>query len=62
MAANSPLTGGPMLAHEGSNTMWHVTTVVAPARGLAAVAASNDHGRGGGATQGLAARLIRPEG
>ncbi len=51
-----------MLAHEGSNTMWHVTTVVAPARGLAAVAASNDHGRGGGATQGLAARLIRPEG
>lgn len=59
VAANSPLTGGPMLAHEGSNTMWHVTTIVAPARGLAAVAASNDHGRGGPATRGLAARLIR---
>lgn len=62
VAANSPLTGGPMLAHEGSNTLWHVTTIVAPARGLAAVAASNDHGRGGPATQGLAMRLIRPEG
>jgi D-alanyl-D-alanine carboxypeptidase len=61
VAANSPLTGGPMLAHEGSNTMWHVTTISAPARGLAAVAASNDHGRGGPATQGLAVRLIRPE-
>lgn len=61
VAANSPLTGGPMLAHEGSNTLWHVTTIVAPARGLAAVAASNDHGRGGPATQGLALRLIRPE-
>ncbi|MFN3816313.1 serine hydrolase domain-containing protein [Brevundimonas sp.] len=61
VAANSPLTGGPMLAHEGSNTLWHVTTIIAPARGLAAVAASNDHGRGGAATQGLAARLIRPE-
>ena len=61
VAANSPLTGGPMLAHEGSNTRWHVTTIVAPARGLAAVAASNDHGRGGPATQGLAFRLIRPE-
>jgi D-alanyl-D-alanine carboxypeptidase len=61
VAANSPLTGGPMLAHEGSNTLWHVTTIVAPARGLAAVAASNDHGRGGPATQGLAMRLIRPQ-
>ena len=62
VAGNSPVTGGPMLAHEGSNTMWHVTTIIAPARGLAAVAASNDHGRGGPATQGLAFRLIRPEG
>ncbi|MFN4295946.1 MAG: serine hydrolase domain-containing protein [Brevundimonas sp.] len=60
VSADSPLTGGPMLAHEGSNTLWHVTTIIAPARGLAAVAASNDHGRGGPATQGLAARLIRP--
>lgn len=61
VAANSPLTGGPMLAHEGSNTLWHVTAIVAPARGLAAVAASNDHGRGGAATRGLAGRLIRPD-
>jgi D-alanyl-D-alanine carboxypeptidase len=61
VATNSPLTGGPMLAHEGSNTMWHVTTIVAPARGVAVVGASNDHTRGGPATQGLAVSLIRPE-
>lgn len=59
--ADSPLTGGSMLAHEGSNTLWHMTAIVAPERGLAAVAASNDHTRGGPATQRLAAALIRPE-
>lgn len=58
--ADSPLTGGAMLAHEGSNTLWHMTAIVAPERGLVAVAASNDHTRGGPATQRLAAALIRP--
>lgn len=60
VATNSPLTGGPMLAHEGSNTMWHVTTIVAPARGMAVVGVSNDHTRGGPATRRLAAALVRP--
>lgn len=57
--ANSPLTGGRMLAHEGSNTLWHMTALLAPDRGLAVVAASNDHTRGGPATQRLAAALMR---
>ncbi len=32
---------GPRLGHEGSNTMWHATAMVAPARGVALVAVSN---------------------
>lgn len=59
--ASSPLTGGAMLAHEGSNTLWHVTAIAAPERGVAVVAASNDHTRGGPATQRLAAALMRGE-
>lgn len=39
--ASQPWTRGPGLAHEGSNTMWHVLAVVAPARGLAIVTACN---------------------
>ena len=61
VAANSPLTGGPLLAHEGSNTLWHMTAIVAPARGRAVIAASNDHTNGGPATQRLAAALMRGE-
>lgn len=32
---------GPVLAHEGSNTMWHMVALVAPARGVAFLTASN---------------------
>lgn len=32
---------GPRLGHEGSNTMWHATAMVAPARGVALVSVSN---------------------
>ena len=61
VAVNSSLAGGPMLAHEGSNTLWHMTAIVAPARGRAVVAASNDHTNGESATQRLAVALMRGE-
>lgn len=32
---------GPQLAHEGSNTMWHMLALVAPNRGVAVIAAAN---------------------
>jgi D-alanyl-D-alanine carboxypeptidase len=33
---------GPVLAHEGSNTMWHMVAVVAPGRGTAIITVSNE--------------------
>ncbi|ATQ41305.1 serine hydrolase domain-containing protein [Caulobacter mirabilis] len=33
--------GGPVLTHDGSNGMWHASTLVAPARGQALLVASN---------------------
>lgn len=39
--ATPPWAQGPMLAHEGSNTMWHAVTLVAPARKLAFVGVAN---------------------
>lgn len=57
--ASSPLTGGRMLGHEGSNTLWHMTALIAPDAGFAVIAAANDHARGGPATQRLAATLAR---
>ena len=50
--------GGPVLTHDGSNTMWHVTAAVAPAAGLALVAAANDGVAGGAACQSLLPKLI----
>jgi len=41
VAPDRPWGRGPVLAHEGSNTMWHAVAVVAPARGLAILTASN---------------------
>lgn len=49
---------GETLAHEGSNTLWHMIAVVAPAPGLAAFAFANDGGRGPAACRMLAQRLI----
>ena len=54
--------GGPVLTHDGSNTMWHVTAAVAPAAGLALVAASNDGEAGRAACQTLLPRLITARG
>lgn len=48
---------GPLLVHEGSNTMWHALTIVAPGRGIAIATMSNDEAKGAGATQALAMAL-----
>ncbi|MDB5432093.1 MAG: serine hydrolase [Caulobacter sp.] len=39
--ADRPWAGGLVLAHEGSNTMWHAVTIIAPARGVAFLTACN---------------------
>lgn len=49
-----PWGQGPVLSHEGSNTMWHAVTLVAPARKLAFVGVCN---AGPDASKG-AARLM----
>lgn len=36
-----PWARGPMLGHEGSNTMWHMVAMVAPKRGVAILTAAN---------------------
>ena len=38
---------GPVLAHEGSNTLWHASVAVAPAKSLAIVACANTEAGGG---------------
>ena len=49
---------GPVLGHDGSNTMWHCSAMVAPERGLALVAVSNDGSAGRAACQTLLQRLV----
>jgi len=48
---------GPRLAHDGSNTMWHATARVFPARGVAVVSIANHSGRGRTANPALADAL-----
>ena len=48
----------PILAHEGTNTMWHAFVAVAPQRGLAVVTVANDFATGGPADQRLGQQLI----
>lgn len=52
---------GRVLAHDGSNTMWHCSAAVAPERGLALVAVANEGAAGAPAcqavVQGLAAAV-----
>ncbi|KQW82428.1 serine hydrolase domain-containing protein [Brevundimonas sp. Root1279] len=55
---SAPWAKGPVLAHEGSNTLWHATTIIDSAAGVGAIALSNAHAKGGPATQQLAQRLI----
>jgi CubicO group peptidase (beta-lactamase class C family) len=49
--------GGPVLTHDGSNTLWYATAVVAPARGAAFIALTNQ-GAGQAATTALMRALI----
>ena len=52
--------GGPgvVLGHEGSNTMWHAMVLLAPARGTAVIALSNDGQAGRAAVQALGPALV----
>ena len=52
-----PWAEGPVLTHDGSNTLWYATAVVAPARGLAFIGLSNQ-GSGQAAVSGLMRSLI----
>ena len=54
-----PWAQGPVLVHEGSNTLWHAVAIVGPQRGLAVLTASNAAGAGSRAAQGLALDLVR---
>ena len=55
-----PWAKGPVLAHEGSNTMWHAFTAVGPVRRRAVVAVCNAHSGGGdAAAQQLGLELVR---
>jgi D-alanyl-D-alanine carboxypeptidase len=54
-----PWAKGPVLFHEGSNIFWRIVTLVAPARGIAVVTATNDDARGAKAAQSLALRLVQ---
>lgn len=49
---------GPVLGHDGSNTMWHSSVQLAPERGVAAVAVTNEGAAGRSACQDLVQRLI----
>lgn len=55
---NIPWAAGPVLMHEGSNTMWHAVAAVAPARGAALIGLCNQ-GPEVGAANGLMPRLVR---
>jgi CubicO group peptidase (beta-lactamase class C family) len=54
-----PWARGPALTHDGSNTMWYVSTWVAPGLGRAFVAVSNDAEKGRLSCQRLIPGLIR---
>lgn len=52
-----PWAKGPVLVHEGSNTMWHAVALVAPVRGVAIATMCNDGTKGAAAAQALAKAL-----
>ena len=55
-----PWAGGRAFVHQGSNTMWYATAIVASALGLAAAAAANEGTEAAGrATLSLARRLLQ---
>lgn len=53
-----PWSKGPVLVHEGSNTLWHAIALIDPIGGFGVAALSNDNPKGGPATQQLAQQLI----
>ncbi len=48
---------GHVLAHEGSNTMWHALAIIAPERGIAIATVANGEPEGAKATQDLSVAL-----
>ena len=52
-----PWAGGSVLTHDGSNTLWYATAIVAPARGAAFIGLTNQ-GQGQAATTALMRALI----
>lgn len=54
-----PWADGPVLAHEGSNTLWHAAVLVAPAKGLGVITVCNASAGGGAqAAQALSLALV----
>lgn len=51
---------GPVLLHEGSNTLWHAIAALDPKAGVGYVALSNESSRGGPAVRAMVQRLARP--
>ena len=50
---SQPWAEGPVVAHEGSNTLWHAMAVVDPAGGRAVFSLSNEAARGAPACQAM---------
>lgn len=56
---NRPWANGPVLTHEGSNTLWHASALIAPAKGIAILVCGNaDAGGGAQAVQALSLALV----
>lgn len=49
---------GPVIGHDGSNTMWHCTVAAAPQRKRAIIVLTNDGPSGRAACQALSAKLV----
>lgn len=50
---------GSVIAHEGSNTLWHAVALVDPVGGRAVFGLSNDGGRGGEVCHPMAMKMLR---
>ncbi len=49
---------GPVIGHDGSNTMWHATVVAAPQRRRALIVLANDGPTGSAATRAMTQKLL----
>jgi CubicO group peptidase (beta-lactamase class C family) len=56
VVTDRPWGRGPVLAHEGSNTLWHAVAIVAPGRGVGIITAANAPP---GADKGAPTTLVR---